>query len=94
MLQATNLLPSHWQRYPPAQPHMSARPPLPLAQGQAGAKRASYEARWQFFVSKHTEAPVRYADVPWHLPAQAEGAAGTEELQHVVLYGEAGPVGS
>ena len=24
-----------------------------LLQGQAGAKRASYEARWQFFASKH-----------------------------------------
>lgn len=67
----------------PAPPSIAVCP-----QGQAGAKRASYEARWQFFVTKHTEAAVGYGDVPWILPQQLEGAAGTEELQHVVLYGE------
>ncbi len=53
-------------------------------QGQAGAKRASYEARWQFFTNKHTDAPIHYKDVPWILPQET---ASQEELQHVVLYG-------
>ncbi|GAB4819883.1 hypothetical protein N2152v2_006929 [Parachlorella kessleri] len=55
-----------------------------VAQGQAGAKRASYEARWQFFTTKHTDAPIHYKDVPWILPQET---ASQEELQHVVLYG-------
>ncbi|EFN57300.1 hypothetical protein CHLNCDRAFT_143906 [Chlorella variabilis] len=58
-----------------------------VAEGQAGAKRASYEARWQFFSSKHPEAVVGYGDVPWILAAEG---APQEELQRVVLYGTSG----
>lgn len=59
-----------------------------VAQGQAGTKRARYEANWQFFASKHPEAPIAYADVPWFLAAEG---APQEELQRVVLYGTSGP---
>ncbi|PSC73049.1 NF-kappa-B inhibitor 1 isoform B [Micractinium conductrix] len=59
-----------------------------VAAGQAGTKRASYEARWQFFASKHPEAVIAYADVPWILPAEN---APQEELQRVLLYGADGP---
>ncbi len=58
-------------------------------QGQAGAKRASYEAKWQFFASKPHEGPITYEEVPWILPEEA----GAEELQHVVLYGGSGAIG-
>ncbi|KAL4441890.1 hypothetical protein ABPG77_003806 [Micractinium sp. CCAP 211/92] len=58
-----------------------------VAQGQAGTKRARYEANWQFFASKHPEAPIGYGDVPWILAAEA---APQEELQRVVLYGTSG----
>ncbi|KAL4433907.1 hypothetical protein ABPG75_000348 [Micractinium tetrahymenae] len=58
-----------------------------VAQGQAGTKRARYEANWQFFASKHPEAPIAYADVPWILAAEN---VPQEELQHVVLYGTSG----
>lgn len=59
-----------------------------VAEGQAGPKRASYEARWQFFATKHPEAVIAYADVPWILASEG---ASQEELQRVVVYGAVGP---
>lgn len=78
-------MPLHTANYPERVSPHPACTSCPLLQGQAGAKRASYEAKWQFFVGKHPEAPIAYKDVPWILPSED---AGHEELQRVVLYGE------
>ena len=50
-------------------------------QGDLGAKRAAYEARWQAFVT--TTGPILYGAVPWLL--------GTEEgTKAMILYGTNG----
>ena len=49
-----------------------------LCQGDQGAKRAAYEAKWQSLVTM--SGPVLHADVPW-LPDNENGA------QALILYG-------
>lgn len=47
-------------------------------QGDFGAKRAAYEARWQAFVT--TSGPLNYASVPW-LTESEDG------IRAIILYG-------
>lgn len=53
---------------------------LLLAQGDAGARRAAYEAKWAVMASAHADALLAADDVPW-LPAAVADA------RDVVLYG-------
>jgi NF-kappa-B inhibitor-like protein 1 len=72
-----------------------------MAAGAAGAKRASYEARWELFcAARARDRPVGFADVPWILPPpdpaggtglESLSAEGEEELRRVVLFGAASP---
>ncbi|KFM23554.1 NF-kappa-B inhibitor-like protein 1 [Auxenochlorella protothecoides] len=55
-----------------------------VAQGDAGARRASYEARWQRFVAA-PPASIGLRDVPWILSGPQDLDAA--QLRRVVLYG-------
>ncbi|KAL6780760.1 hypothetical protein ACKKBF_B11860 [Auxenochlorella protothecoides x Auxenochlorella symbiontica] len=55
-----------------------------VAQGDAGARRASYEARWQRFVAD-PPASIGLRDVPWILGGPQDLDAA--QLRRVVLYG-------
>ena len=70
-----------------------------VAAGAAGAKRASYEARWGIICAR-PGGPIQISDVPWILlPAAAAseppapGALPFDpgELRRVVLYGTSSP---
>jgi hypothetical protein len=78
-----------WGRQRTPEPRPPACRPHARPQGQAGAKRASYEARWGFFAARPPEGPIHFDDVPWLLPSRPGAETGqSEELRGVVLYGE------
>lgn len=54
------------------------------AQGDAGSRRAKYEARWHTFVTAPGAAVLRYDEVPWIM----EGSA--EDVKATILYGTSG----
>ncbi|KAK9836163.1 hypothetical protein WJX81_006036 [Elliptochloris bilobata] len=54
-----------------------------VLQGDVGARRAAYEARWAVLAGARADAPLAAADVPW-LPTAAADA------RDVVLYGAVG----
>ncbi|KAL4516516.1 hypothetical protein Ndes2526A_g05071 [Nannochloris sp. 'desiccata'] len=60
------------------------------AGGSASLKRASYEARWDFFCSKNNGKIAKFADIPWILPPKkttfTNAASVLSELEHVLLH--------
>lgn len=54
------------------------------AQGDAGSRRAKYEARWHSFVTAPGERALKYEEVPWIM----EGSA--EDVKATILYGTSG----
>jgi hypothetical protein len=61
--------------------------------GSASLKRASYEARWEFFCTKNNGKLATFADIPWILtpnykPTSTATVASSflSELEHVLLH--------
>jgi hypothetical protein len=52
-----------------------------LLQGDLGARRAGYEAKWQVFAT--AEGPIRYGGVPWLVEDK-------EDARAIILYGTTG----
>jgi len=60
------------------------------AAGSASLKRASYEARWEFFCTKNNGKPAKFADIPWILTPNQKFSITTtmvlSELEDVLLH--------
>lgn len=52
-------------------------------QGDLGARRAAYEAKWHVFATHRGTDPIRFAQVPWLVEE-------VEDARAVILYGTQG----